>query len=96
MFEDKKDEIIRKLRLDLEIANRKLEEEEKKNCELLKDQIILLNEREACHRRIAVLTARVDEALEEFIKVSSRLIKAKDEYRKLRDTLGGAPNGNVR
>lgn len=96
MLEEKKDEIIQKLSDELEIVNAKLNEEKMKNRKLLKDQIILLEEREMCHRRIETLMEKINETLEEFIKVSSRLIKAKDEYRKLRNALGGGPHGNTR
>lgn len=70
--------------------------------EALTRNIELTEEVELLYSRLDVVNARLDEAIDECLKTSSRLIKAKEEYRKLREELfsvknkeGGIDNGNV-
>ena len=70
--------------------------------EALTRNIELTEEVELLYSRLDVVNARLDEAIDECLKISSRLIKAKEEYRKLREELfsvknkeGGTDNGNV-
>lgn len=59
----------------------------------LTDNINLLEERKEVYHRIDVINARLDEAVSECLNLSDRLIKAKDEYRKLRAELAATRKG---